>query len=107
MRWGGGGKGSGAARGSGFANLTVPGLASRKQTVSTTSWVRGASGAHEGNKGHACLSSCTRLFLFIFFEIQLLLFMFIKNLSISVLGEREPGGSLRRIPGSLGNLESL
>ena len=59
------------------------------------------------NKGHACLSSCTRLFLFIFFEIQLLLFVFIKKLSISVLGEREPGGSLRRIPGSLGNLESL
>ena len=44
---------------------------------------------------------------FIFFEIQLLLFVFIKKLSISVLGEREPGGSLRRIRGSLGNLESL
>ena len=61
----------------------------------------------EIDKGHACLSSCTRLFLFIFFEIQLLLFVFIRKLSISVLGEREPGGSLRRIPGSLGNLESL
>ena len=46
---------------------------------------------HGKYKGHACLSSCTRLFMFIFIEIYSLSFVFISKLSISVLGTREPG----------------